>query len=252
MKKRWPRALWKTKLDHLHKVHLAMQSPVDGCSSSRDLATSDRAHIDENVANNGQQTDNKRVIIGDASRTPLQVQIAGRYGQSRQTKRTIKYVPLADKVVAIYRVHDGQSKASVARDIGVAESTLRGWCKSEHKIRSEFNNVNSEIISRHYRVNTGNNQRDANTTDAISREVFTAWVAQHMMNALRMSGHNFGDISNILKDLMGWYWQWVNWVKLPVECQCTLGNMLTFLDIILNNNSGNTINDDTRENRARS
>ncbi|XP_044728447.1 protein distal antenna-like [Chrysoperla carnea] len=39
-----------------------------------------------------------------------------------------------EKVEAIRRVHDGESKASVARDIGVPESTLRGWCKNEDKI----------------------------------------------------------------------------------------------------------------------
>lgn len=39
-----------------------------------------------------------------------------------------------EKLEAIRRVHDGESKASVARDIGVPESTLRGWCKNEDKI----------------------------------------------------------------------------------------------------------------------
>lgn len=37
--------------------------------------------------------------------------------------------------MAIQRIHDGESKASVARDIGVPESTLRGWCKNEDKLR---------------------------------------------------------------------------------------------------------------------
>lgn len=42
---------------------------------------------------------------------------------------------------AIRRVHDGESKAAVARDIGVPESTLRGWCKSEHKILNQMKNM---------------------------------------------------------------------------------------------------------------
>lgn len=39
-----------------------------------------------------------------------------------------------EKLEAIHRVHKGESKASVARNIGVPESTLRGWCKNEGKI----------------------------------------------------------------------------------------------------------------------
>ncbi|XP_053597266.1 GATA zinc finger domain-containing protein 11 [Microplitis demolitor] len=51
-------------------------------------------------------------------------------------KRPLRALTNDEKVLAIQRVHDGESKASVARDIGVPESTLRGWCKSEEKIRS--------------------------------------------------------------------------------------------------------------------
>ncbi|XP_057338772.1 myb-like protein U [Microplitis mediator] len=50
-------------------------------------------------------------------------------------KRPIKALTTHEKIIAIERVHSGESKASVARDIGVPESTLRGWCKSEEKIR---------------------------------------------------------------------------------------------------------------------
>lgn len=42
---------------------------------------------------------------------------------------------LEEKVSAIDRVHCGESKASIARDIGVPESTLRGWYKNENKLR---------------------------------------------------------------------------------------------------------------------
>lgn len=155
----------KSKLDHqLFKLDLTIQSPVmDGRDRSRSRARdrramSDRGNIDENLANNGQPTDNARMLIGEASRTPLQVQMAARNGQSRPGKRPIKNVSPADKVDAIDRVHDGESKASVARDIGVPESTLRGWCKSEHKIRNQCNNVASDMISRHSPVNIGSSR----------------------------------------------------------------------------------------------
>ncbi|KAF3423656.1 hypothetical protein E2986_13976 [Frieseomelitta varia] len=50
---------------------------------------------------------------------------------------------------AIQRVHEGESKASVARDIGVPESTLRGWCKSEHKIRGMARNSSTPDSEAH-------------------------------------------------------------------------------------------------------
>ncbi|CAH1954866.1 unnamed protein product [Acanthoscelides obtectus] len=49
-------------------------------------------------------------------------------------KRPLRSLTAHEKLDAIRRVHDGESKASVARDIGVPESTLRGWCKNEDKI----------------------------------------------------------------------------------------------------------------------
>ncbi|CAO1419309.1 unnamed protein product [Diamesa serratosioi] len=50
-------------------------------------------------------------------------------------KRPLRHLSACDKITAIQRIHDGESKASVARDIGVPESTLRGWCKNEEKLR---------------------------------------------------------------------------------------------------------------------
>lgn len=59
---------------------------------------------------------------------------------ARPGKRPLRALSAAEKMEAIQRVHEGGSKASVARDIGVPESTLRGWCKSEHKIRGMARN----------------------------------------------------------------------------------------------------------------
>ncbi|KAG5891503.1 hypothetical protein JTB14_009837 [Gonioctena quinquepunctata] len=55
-------------------------------------------------------------------------------GSVKATKRPLRTLSAHEKLEAIRRVHDGESKASVARDIGVPESTLRGWCKNEDKI----------------------------------------------------------------------------------------------------------------------
>lgn len=53
---------------------------------------------------------------------------------TKSGKRPLRSLSAHEKLDAIRRVHDGESKASVARDIGVPESTLRGWCKNEDKI----------------------------------------------------------------------------------------------------------------------
>ncbi|KYN03621.1 PREDICTED: protein distal antenna-related-like [Cyphomyrmex costatus] len=60
--------------------------------------------------------------------------------QAGQDKRS-RTRTLQEKIDAINRVHSGKSKAAVARDIGVPESTLRGWCKAEQKIRIQLNNI---------------------------------------------------------------------------------------------------------------
>lgn len=57
-------------------------------------------------------------------------------GAMLPAKRPIRQLSVHEKLEAIRRVHSGESKASVARDIGVPESTLRGWCKSEDKLRN--------------------------------------------------------------------------------------------------------------------
>uniref|UniRef100_A0A1B6E558 HTH psq-type domain-containing protein n=1 Tax=Clastoptera arizonana TaxID=38151 RepID=A0A1B6E558_9HEMI len=51
------------------------------------------------------------------------------------TKRPVRQLSIQEKLSAIQRVHNGESKASVARLIGVPESTLRGWCKNEVKLK---------------------------------------------------------------------------------------------------------------------
>lgn len=54
------------------------------------------------------------------------------------SKRNYRNVRLTheQKLVAIYRVKRGESKAAVARDICVPESTLRGWFKNWEKIHN--------------------------------------------------------------------------------------------------------------------
>ncbi|CAB3365181.1 Hypothetical predicted protein [Cloeon dipterum] len=62
-------------------------------------------------------------------------------------KRQLQQFSVQDKLDAIQRVNEGESKASVARDIGVPESTLRGWCKSEEKLRNSCESENSPLAA---------------------------------------------------------------------------------------------------------
>ncbi|XP_024935979.1 protein distal antenna [Cephus cinctus] len=68
---------------------------------------------------------------------------------TRPGKRPLRALSASEKMDAIQRVHEGESKASVARDIGVPESTLRGWCKSEHKIRGMARNSSTPDSEAH-------------------------------------------------------------------------------------------------------
>ncbi|XP_076480349.1 protein distal antenna isoform X1 [Bombus vancouverensis nearcticus] len=76
--------------------------------------------------------------------------LTGMRGESaRPGKRPLRALSASEKMDAIQRVHEGESKASVARDIGVPESTLRGWCKSEHKIRGMARNSSTPDSEAH-------------------------------------------------------------------------------------------------------
>ncbi|XP_067619905.1 protein distal antenna-related-like [Eurosta solidaginis] len=61
--------------------------------------------------------------------------------KSSQGKRQPRNLTPNDKVRAIQRIQNGETKASVSRAIGVPESTLRGWCKNEKKLRFMCNQI---------------------------------------------------------------------------------------------------------------
>lgn len=65
---------------------------------------------------------------------------------STRGKRPLRNLTPNDKVRAIQRIHNGETKASVSRDIGVPESTLRGWCKNEQKLRFMCRQLGSDSL----------------------------------------------------------------------------------------------------------
>ncbi|KYN33075.1 Protein distal antenna [Trachymyrmex septentrionalis] len=76
--------------------------------------------------------------MGDIQERPLDLSKRSRQRRLRSPET---------KIQAVNRVHNGESKAAVARDIGVPESTLRGWCKSEQKLLSQLNNMRASGAS---------------------------------------------------------------------------------------------------------
>lgn len=88
-------------------------------------------------------------ILEDRLRESMKENRGMRAETARPGKRPLRALSAAEKMEAIQRVHDGESKASVARDIGVPESTLRGWCKSEHKIRGMARNSSTPDSEAH-------------------------------------------------------------------------------------------------------
>ncbi|KAG5331580.1 DAN protein, partial [Acromyrmex heyeri] len=69
--------------------------------------------------------------------------------ESRQASKRPQRVALTpkEKIDEINRVHNGESKAAVARGIGVPESTLRGWCKAKDKILLQANNIKTSAAT---------------------------------------------------------------------------------------------------------
>jgi len=89
-------------------------------------------------------------------------------------KRPLRALTPQEKIDAINRVHNGESKAAVARDIGVPESTLRGWCKAEEKIRTQLNNMRASGNYEHILTTSSSENSDNSRPGSSSRSTPTA------------------------------------------------------------------------------
>jgi len=74
--------------------------------------------------------------VGEANYSRTASHASGPATRKRERQSSRSITP-EEKLQAILRVRNGEPKAAVGRSIGVAESTLRGWCKSESKIRDQ-------------------------------------------------------------------------------------------------------------------
>ena len=104
--------------------------------------------------------------------------------ESRQASKRPWRVALTpkEKIDAINRVHNGESKAAVARDIGVPESTFRGWCKAKDKILSQANNLKTSAATlpgtslagfEHVLTSSSDNSNNRAVGDSSSRSTLT-------------------------------------------------------------------------------
>uniref|UniRef100_A0A182P3W9 Protein distal antenna n=1 Tax=Anopheles epiroticus TaxID=199890 RepID=A0A182P3W9_9DIPT len=115
---------------------------------------------------------------------PLESLLMMMMATATKGKRPLRHLTATDKIDAIQRIHDGESKASVARDIGVPESTLRGWCKNEEKLRymSRQSVENAEKLS--------NEATAAALTAAAAAELFSGPPEKRIKLESAMFGGN--------------------------------------------------------------
>ena len=52
-----------------------------------------------------------------------------------------KAYTIAEKLHIIDRIKKGETQASVSRDTGIRDSTIRGWIKDEDRLRDSSNNL---------------------------------------------------------------------------------------------------------------
>jgi len=60
------------------------------------------------------------------------------------SKRKVVNHPVSFKLEVISRIRNGEQQTKVARELGISESTVRGWLKSEDKLRSYVDEVDTE------------------------------------------------------------------------------------------------------------
>ncbi|XP_026275920.1 protein distal antenna-like [Frankliniella occidentalis] len=146
------------------------------------------------------------------------------------SKRPVRQSLLSvrEKIDAIDRVHEGESKAAVARDIGVPESTLRGWCKTEDKLRSlaracegsdtppsdldkaglDQDPYSPEPLAKRFRVESENKPAEAVVDDAL-----LYWLKQQQQHVgLAMNEHlldaKMASDGVVGADNSSWFWRW--------------------------------------------
>jgi transposase-like protein len=67
-----------------------------------------------------------------------------------------KNYSIEEKLKIIDKVRSGVSKASINRECGIPEGTIRGWMKEEEKLRAFVNTVETEVGLQRKKTRIGN------------------------------------------------------------------------------------------------
>lgn len=171
-----------------------------------------------------------------------------------QPKRPVRQLSIQEKLDAIQRVHEGESKASVARIIGVPESTLRGWCKNEDKLHAMASKTSPspEPISYEKEGPSSEVKRFKLDQEAARKSDFDEslmfWLgAQHNATVSPAPDPKY------TLDNASWFWRWYKHYGFqPKELvePLPLVKSKSTLDTVLLNLNNNNVQEDAKENQG--
>lgn len=133
-------------LDEQQKSTMDLSPKLNEDTDRRDCRQT-RQHRRRNLnhyQNYNNLTSYERLNVGSSTNQATMQNTESRNKSLSQSRSRSQIFTSQKKIDAINRVRNGERKAGVARDINVPESTLRGWCKLEKKIRSQLNMIASE------------------------------------------------------------------------------------------------------------
>lgn len=161
-------------------------------------------------------------------------------------KRPIRQLSLEEKLQAIDRVHKGESKASVARIIGVPESTLRGWCKNEDKLKVMAMKTTPSPEPVHH-ADGPDAKRVKYDTKSTSRQDDPLWYwLQNQQNHQQ----RYSTPAAFDQDNSSWFWRWYKNYSFPPQVSASEPLPLVVpsraIDTVLTDNN----NVESKENNA--
>lgn len=160
-----------------------------------------------------------------------------------QNKRPVRQLSIHEKLEAIQRVHEGESKASVARIIGVPESTLRGWCKNEDKLTAL---ANKSSPSPEPEKPDGPSEAKRSR---LENESLWYWLSSQHQQPM---AHGLKENEN-----SSWFWRWYKQYgfQMPpkeslIEPLPLVKSKSTLDNVFFNLNNNNRVREEWKENRA--